>query len=262
MAARNRRARQSSSPHIATRHHRRIHSPAGRSESAAAADGLRELPPVEPTRPPLRDHAGRCSELDAAVSGIRELVTDPQLPLIRRLRELMGLMTAFRCGSDGHASVASATPTELNQTGLGAEDLDDLLQTGLLAHHHVSLIELTDAGAALLRRTSQFVDSTLGITPSASLLLPSWRAGKRELWYGDVLVKRMRRAAPNQQLVLAAFEEEGWPARIDDPLPRDYEHVPAIRLHNTVNRLNSHMQTAAIRFGGDGTASGICWHAR
>jgi hypothetical protein len=119
-------------------------------------------------------------------------------------------------------------------------------------------LELTSAGAALLRKMSQLVDCTLRNQP-AMLLQPVWRARQRELWYGDVLVKCMRRASPNQELVLAAFEEEGWPPRIDDPLPRDYQQVPAIRLHNTINRLNSHMQAAAIRFGGDGTASGICW---
>src|SRR5262249_44432444 len=47
---------------------------------------------------------------------------------------------------------------------------------------------------------------------------PKWDADRRELWYGAVLCKRYRRPAPNQEKILAAFEEDGWPGRIDDPL--------------------------------------------
>ena len=47
---------------------------------------------------------------------------------------------------------------------------------------------------------------------------PRWIAEARELWLGDRLVKRFRRSATAQEIVLAAFEEEGWPRHIDDPL--------------------------------------------
>src|SRR5262245_14980341 len=53
---------------------------------------------------------------------------------------------------------------------------------------------------------------TLGIKPH-------WDERARELWYGDVLVKRYRGPAKNADIILAVFQEEGWPPAIDDPLP-------------------------------------------
>jgi hypothetical protein len=40
-----------------------------------------------------------------------------------------------------------------------------------------------------------------------------------ELWVGDVMVKRLDIRAKSQSLILRAFQEEGWPARIDNPIP-------------------------------------------
>jgi hypothetical protein len=33
------------------------------------------------------------------------------------------------------------------------------------------------------------------------------------------VVKEFKLPAPNQETILTAFQEEGWPPRIDDPLP-------------------------------------------
>ena len=42
---------------------------------------------------------------------------------------------------------------------------------------------------------------------------------RRELRFGDRTLKKYpAQRAPNQTAILAAFEEEGWPSRIDDPL--------------------------------------------
>src|SRR5688572_2075781 len=48
---------------------------------------------------------------------------------------------------------------------------------------------------------------------------PLWNSDLCRLFWGNLLVKEYRAPAPNQQLVLASFQEEGWPHRIDDPLP-------------------------------------------
>ena len=55
------------------------------------------------------------------------------------------------------------------------------------------------------------------------------RVGRRatEVRYRDEIVKRYRVPAPNQELILAAFEEEGWPQLIDDPLPPQDELNPS-----------------------------------
>jgi hypothetical protein len=48
---------------------------------------------------------------------------------------------------------------------------------------------------------------------------PVFDVERRELRVGDVVVKRFRQPTPDQETMLLAFEEAGWPVRIDGPLP-------------------------------------------
>jgi hypothetical protein len=75
-------------------------------------------------------------------------------------------------------------------------------------------------------------------------------------------VKRFRLPARNQELVLAAFEEEGWPPHIDDPLPSRLDHDAKQRLHDTIRRLNQHQINRLIHFRGDGRGCGVLWESR
>ena len=93
--------------------------------------------------------------------------------------------------------------------------------------------------------------------PGASF--PCWDHEYRVLRVGRRTVKRYRRPSPNQELVLAAFQEEGWPRRIDDPLPPRGEQHPKCRLHDTIKWLNRRHEYRLIRFLGDGTGEGVCW---
>ncbi len=88
---------------------------------------------------------------------------------------------------------------------------------------------------------------------------PAWEVRRRELRVGEFLVKKFRVPAGNQELVLSAFEEEGWPAYIDDPLPMKCEIAPKQRLHNVVTRLNGSQLVPILRFQGDGNGEGIGW---
>jgi len=88
---------------------------------------------------------------------------------------------------------------------------------------------------------------------------PRWKQLARELWFGGVLVKRFCVPARNQTLILAAFEEEGWPPRMDDPLPPVAGTNCKRRLHNAINCLNRAHRARVMRFFGDGTGTGICW---
>src|SRR5205807_1210480 len=88
---------------------------------------------------------------------------------------------------------------------------------------------------------------------------PLWDPALRELRWEGLLVKRFRLPAPNQEAILAAFEEDGWPARIDDPLPRDGRCDPHDRLHETLKGLNRNQRHRLIQFGGDGTGMGAIW---
>jgi hypothetical protein len=88
---------------------------------------------------------------------------------------------------------------------------------------------------------------------------PYWDSGLRELWLDNCLVKRFRIPAHNQEVVLAALEEEGWPERMDDPLPPRQGIDPKVRLHDTIKALNRNQQRRCLCFQGDGSGQGIRW---
>jgi len=88
---------------------------------------------------------------------------------------------------------------------------------------------------------------------------PSWDDQTRILRLGPHIVKRFTQPAPDQEAILAAFEEAGWPRKIDDPLPPKGKIGPKQRLRATIRGLNGHQKKKVIRFFGDGTGEGICW---
>lgn len=97
------------------------------------------------------------------------------------------------------------------------------------------------------------------VIPSAEK--PHYDQDRRELWYAGHLIKRYKVPAKNQELILLAFDEEGWPARIDDPLPPTDDIEPKLRLRDTITQLNRHRRTFGLRFHGDGNGRGIKWNS-
>ncbi len=95
-----------------------------------------------------------------------------------------------------------------------------------------------------------------------ALASPLWDATRRELSFEGSVVKRFRVPAPNQEIIFAAFEEEGWPEHIDDPLPVRRDIDPPTRLHDTINRLNRNQKNCLLRFHGNGTGNGVMWARR
>jgi hypothetical protein len=95
-------------------------------------------------------------------------------------------------------------------------------------------------------------------------LRPLWDAKRRELRLARKLLKRFRVPAPNQEAVLAAFQEEGWPNCIDDPLPPKGDVCPKRRLHDTIKALNRkhHQSPPLVHFLGNGTGENIVWELR
>ena len=118
-------------------------------------------------------------------------------------------------------------------------------------------VTLTPLGIKVARRLSGARKG--GSAMKASSVRPVWNARLRELRVGGQLVKRFRVPAVNQQTVLMAFEEEGWPERIDDPLPSRSERTQRRALHDTVGALNRAQVHSLIRFGADGSGEGIRW---
>jgi hypothetical protein len=78
---------------------------------------------------------------------------------------------------------------------------------------------------------------------------PEWDVELHELRFGGVIVKRFTGRAGPQRLILAVFQELGWPRKIDDPLPPGkLSQLPAERLRDVVRRLNTDMVNSCIRF--------------
>jgi hypothetical protein len=92
---------------------------------------------------------------------------------------------------------------------------------------------------------------------------PFWDADLGKLWCSDKLIKAYREEAENQRLVLAAFQEQGWRHRIDDPIPGRRCERPGKarrRLRDTISGLNAdHITPGVIRFRGDGTGTAVIW---
>ncbi|MFC1597133.1 hypothetical protein ACFL5Q_04230 [Planctomycetota bacterium] len=89
--------------------------------------------------------------------------------------------------------------------------------------------------------------------------LPCWDPQRRELRFRGFLVKRFKLPSPNQVAVLAAFEEECWPPRIDDPLPPHPGQDSKRRLSDTIKSLNRSQKKPLLRFKGDGAGEGVIW---
>lgn len=89
--------------------------------------------------------------------------------------------------------------------------------------------------------------------------VPQWDQDRHQFRLGEVVVKEFKLPALNQETVLTAFEEEGWPPSIDDPLPPSPGIDPKRRLHDTIKNLNRNQKQQIVRFMGDGTGQGIRW---
>ena len=84
-----------------------------------------------------------------------------------------------------------------------------------------------------------------------------WDRNKRELRVGDQVVKQFKWPAENQERVLNAFQDKGWPRRIEDPLLPHPGICPKRRLHDTLKCLNRKQLHELIKFRGDGTGLGV-----
>lgn len=90
---------------------------------------------------------------------------------------------------------------------------------------------------------------------------PVWDVKRRTLHWGSKLVKHYRVHANNQVAILTAFEEQGWPPCIRNPLTATREATAQRRLHDAITRLNGRQIHRCLVFGGNGTAEGITWRA-
>jgi hypothetical protein len=90
-------------------------------------------------------------------------------------------------------------------------------------------------------------------------LVPIYDPNERVFNWGRHLVKSFRQPARNQELILWAGQEMGWPNWFDDPLPRSAGRNPKKVLHDTIVDLSRRQLANWIRFKGDGTGRRVGW---
>jgi hypothetical protein len=204
--------------------------------------------------------------------------TDSRVSL-NQLTDLLSALTALCATSavgqvDRHLGGRAKGPTLalcsqkaeklLLQFGLAVEG-NDQLQRSKSTHagrdrRRAGALSPTGRGIAFLQRIATIISAMpAGV---AVQLQPCWDERRREIRVGSATVKKFHRPAPNQELLLQAFEESEWPATIDDPLPPHGEVKPACRLRETVKRLNRSVDGRVIMFGTSANGQHATWHWR
>ena len=175
--------------------------------------------------------------------------------------ELRSLVTAGLSLSDLRCLVCRGITQHAVETTQPSDPRRSFRPMSNLRFEETSCFVLTPAGARAAQVASGHPAAG---TTHAGLqrhqdVQPVWDHARQELRVGGVIVKQFKAPAPNQEAVLAAFQEEGWPARVDDPIPPQLNQDPKRRLHDTINALNRNQRTRLIRFLGDGHGLGIRW---
>jgi hypothetical protein len=136
---------------------------------------------------------------------------------------------------------------------------------GLAIHRHACML-LTPAGERVARRLAVRGNGKAHVdhhqashADNGSQHVPRWDRDRHELRLDSRLIKQFKLPSPNQEMILAVFDEEHWPARIDDPLPPSKRVNAKQRLHDTIKNLNRNQKHRLVRFLGDGTGQGVRW---
>ena len=146
---------------------------------------------------------------------------------------------------------------QARELGLGCEQFEVVLS--IVEEKH-GVLEFTGRLILDPNEVRQSVTANLSHRSATKTdLTPFWNGS--ELWWSDRVIKRFRKPAQNQHTVLAVFQEEGWPKRIDNPIPANEQCDAHSRLHDTIKSLNrNHIpDPSPIKFRGDGTGTGVIW---
>ena len=160
-------------------------------------------------------------------------------------------------------SSGGATTRVFRDSGLLAFDKTTcfvLTESGIEAATQVCQVR-TDQGepSAVVLRAEQSQPASVPNGRQSASTCPYWDPELHQLRVGELIIKEFKLPCPNQGTILMAFEEEGWPKRIDDPLPPRPELDSRTRLRYTIKSLNKKQKNRLIRFMGDGTGKGVRW---
>jgi hypothetical protein len=156
-------------------------------------------------------------------------------------------------------------------TSLGS-DGRQFRSTGDLCFTDQTCFVLTPSGLAMAMEAGLELDAPPSVIRIASTSdesahlakntpFPSWDAERHILSFDGQVVKHFKWAGANQETILSVFEEEAWPARIDDPLVPAPTIDAKRRLSDTIKCLNRGHKIQLLRFHGDGTGQGVIWRA-
>jgi hypothetical protein len=98
-----------------------------------------------------------------------------------------------------------------------------------------ALLELARSVDLLAPGKYEQLRKAVGEPVTAAADLPKWNAATRELRYRDNGGRSLPKRAKNCIRILNAFEEEGWPACVYDPIPPSEAKRP---LSEAVRNLN------------------------
>jgi hypothetical protein len=233
--------------------------------------------PHQPPPVPQRIIAGLTFLLQA-----REYADDVQTDIWDFALELRELRSVELGNSDLRWLVMKGYVEHARETTLPGEPQRSFRRTKGLSFNKKTCFVLTDAGAeaahalgvfeerldlphdapatkpAAARKAESQAQSQASAEPPARVV-PRWDGDMQELRVAGVIVKQFKVPAPNQEMILSAFQEENWPVRIDDPLPPHPDQDAKRRLHDTIVSLNRNHKSRFIRFMGDGTGEGVRW---
>jgi hypothetical protein len=180
--------------------------------------------------------------------------------------ELSGLLAAGATSADLRWLIAQGYLDFATETTLPGDAARRFHQRRCLAFSPETCFILTDAGVKWI--ADQIKDDCVGLRDDARQPQyprfedgPCWDAAAQVLQLAGRVVKRYLHPSPNQELVLAAFEEEGWPRRIDDPLRPAVGVDPKQRLRDTIRTLNAKQENRLIRFRAAGTGEHVIWES-
>ena len=172
---------------------------------------------------------------------------DMMLDVPARIRPALGVLFEARLYAEQTSGDYWEFAVELQQLsamGLTRNDFRWLVRKGLVEHKRDVTLEGDDGRTFRPTGDLSFPDGTCfiltpagasiatgiceDIRPNASCgekdqlsptLLPHWNADARELWMDGKIVKRFKWHAVNQEIILTAFEEEGWPVWVTTRSP-------------------------------------------
>jgi hypothetical protein len=95
--------------------------------------------------------------------------------------------------------------------------------------------------------------------PDGGSVTPYWDSLNRKLYFRGELVKAFTSPADHQEAILAAFQAQGWPPSIPNPLAGDTEAQRHLRQERAVRRLKGNQHARLLDFHVRAGGKNVTW---